>query len=97
MHNIRRRLQVLERLSPFQPAPSPLEQIERLALRSLAQEDLDLLHAIKMRQAVDKQPAEFSGRDAAAYASYHDALEVEARQMGFRSFAIAGRRMRQGR
>ncbi len=40
--NVRQRLQMLERSLQFQLAPSPLEQIKRLALQSLCLQDLNL-------------------------------------------------------
>jgi len=90
MKNMRRRLDVLERLPQFQPPPSPVEQIWHLALQKLSNEDLALLTMLTR------------GRDAGSYwtrsqsesevvAACEAAVETEARQMGFRSFADAKR------
>jgi hypothetical protein len=41
--SVRRRIQKLEGLPQFQPRPRPLEQINRLALRPMSDEDLELM------------------------------------------------------
>jgi hypothetical protein len=85
MRNIRRRLRLLERLPKRQPPPNPLEQIMRVAVQSLSDQDLELLRLRAMGQS------ESSDREAAAVLAWEKALELEARRMGFRSFAEAQR------
>jgi hypothetical protein len=41
--SVRRRIQMLEGLPQFQPPPGPLEPINRLALRQMSDEDLELM------------------------------------------------------
>ena len=91
MQNVLLRLHMLERLPQYQRPPSPLEQITNLALQSLSQQDLELLRAILLEQSAEMQSRESSEREAAACAAWRDALEAEARRMGFRSFAEAER------
>ena len=43
MRNVRRRLEMLERLPRYQPPPSLREEIMRLALQTLSQQDLECL------------------------------------------------------
>jgi hypothetical protein len=91
MQNMRRRLQMLERLPQFQPRPSPLEQIKSLALRSLSEQDLELLRAMSAEKAAEMRTRELSEREVAACAAWGVALETEARRMGLRSWAEAER------
>jgi hypothetical protein len=90
MKNVLRRVQVLERLPQFQPPPSPLEQIENLALRQISDEDLEVM--INMtRDLVAGARQTISERESAAVAALNATRETEARRMGFRSFAQAKR------
>ncbi len=91
MRNVRRRLQVLERLFPFQPAPNQLDNVRSLALQRLSQTDLEMLHALQREQAAGVPPRELSEAEAAACAAWATALEVEARRTGFISYAGAER------
>jgi hypothetical protein len=91
MQNMRRRLQMLERLPQFQPAPSPLEQIRGLALRCLSDQDLEFLRARSLEQTAEKPPRELLEPDVAACAAWATALEMEARRMGWKSWAEAER------
>src|SRR5271154_2389668 len=50
MRNVQRRLDVLERLPQFQPPPSPLDQIGRLAPKQLSNEELALMIHICSRR-----------------------------------------------
>ncbi len=93
MRNVRRRLHALERLFPFQTPPSPLEQIRSLALRRLSQPELDLLVSIRRQQSAGAPPIELSQGEVAAYAGWAAALDVEARRIGFRSYADAEQSM----
>ncbi len=95
--NLRQRLQMLERSLQFQPAPSPLEQIKRLALQSLSAQDLDLLKSVSEEEAAELLPRELSEAEAAACAAWGAALETEARRMGLKSFAGAKQTARQRR
>ena len=91
MRNVRRRLQVLERLPQLQPPPSPLEQIGSLALKQMSDEDLVLM--INMTLDRDRGVCRtLLPSELAALATQDAALETEARRMGFRSFAEAERR-----
>jgi hypothetical protein len=83
MRNVRRRLEILERLPQYQPPPSLREEIIRLALQTLAQEDLEYL------PSTESDPTQLSEREVAAYLAWENALEVEARRMGLNSFAEA--------
>jgi len=89
MRNVSRRLQVLERLFPFQPAPSPVEQIRSLALRNLSQPDLDVLIGIRRERSAGAHPRELSEGEVAACLAWAAGLEAEAGRLGFRSFAAA--------
>jgi len=91
MRNLRRRPRVLERLPRLQLPPNPLEQIRSLALRSLSQEDFELLPAAEM------PPRGLSDDEMGACAAWRNALETEARKAGFRSFAEAERTVGQRR
>jgi hypothetical protein len=91
MRNLRRRLRVLERLPQLQLPPNRLEQIISLALRSLSQEDLELLPVAEMRARA------LSDDETGACGAWLHALETEARQAGFRSFAEAERTVGQRR
>jgi hypothetical protein len=88
---MRRRLQVLERLPQFQPPPSPLEQIGSLALKQMSNEDLELLTKV-FRDGEAGVCWTPSPSELATLERREAALETEARRMGFRSFADAERR-----
>jgi hypothetical protein len=90
MRNVRRRLQVLERLPQLQPPPSPLEQIGSLALKQMSDEDLALMITMA-RDRVRGVCRTLLPSESAALAAHSAALETEARRMGFRSLAEAER------
>ena len=83
MRNIRRRLEMLERLPRYQPPPSLREEIMRLAIQTLSQQDLECL------PSTESDLTQLSEREVAAYLAWENALEVEARRMGLNSFAEA--------
>lgn len=83
MRNIRRRLEMLERLPRYQSLPSLLEEITGLALQRLSQQDLECL------PTAGSGLTQLSKREAAACLAWEDALEAEARRMGLNSFAEA--------
>jgi hypothetical protein len=91
MLTMRRRVQALERLLQLRLPPGPLEQIKRLALKSLSLPDLELLWVMLQEEPEGTQSRESSGREGEAWAAWLASLEAEARQMGFRSFAEAER------
>ena len=96
MRSVRRRLDALERLPQLQPPPSSLEQISRLALKQMSDEDLELM--INMARDRDRGVRRtLLPSELAALARQDAALETEARRMGFRSFAEAERRAGQRR
>ena len=90
VREMRRRLQVLERLFEFRPPPSPCEQIQTLALGHMSGEDLELmLNMVSDRGgSVRRTPLQ---HESALLAVWEAALETEARRMGFESFAEAER------
>ena len=90
MQKLRQRLHMLERLSQFQPRPSPLAVITDLALRSLSPQDLDMLQALSKEQAADLPPRVLSEPEAAACAAWETALAAETRRMGLKSVAAKG-------
>jgi hypothetical protein len=91
MRNVERRLQVLERSPQFQPPPSPIQEIEHRAFRQVSNEDLQLMKLMAMDVAAGV-PRTLTDRESAVLVAHAAALEVEAQQMGFRSFAHAERR-----
>jgi hypothetical protein len=93
---MRRRLHKLEQLPQPQPPPTPFEQIEKLAIKQMSNEDLKLLtkafldgEAGVRRTLLPNELAALERKDAAQ--------ETEARRMGFRSVADAEGRARQRR
>jgi hypothetical protein len=89
MRKMLRRLQVLERLPQLQPPPSPLEQIRKLVLDQMSNEDLGVIIHMIERDRGECQtllPSEL-----AAMARQNAARETEARRIGFRSYADAER------
>jgi hypothetical protein len=89
MKNMRRRLHVLEQLPQCHP-PSPLQQIENRALRQISEEELEVM--INMTRDLEAGVRRaVSERESAMLLVHNAALETEARQMGFRSFAQAKR------
>ena len=91
MRNMRRRLDALERLPQFQPPPSPLEQIRKLAEDQMSDADLELL----LNMFRDQERGVCRPRlpsEVAALARHDAALETEAQRMGFKSCADAERR-----
>jgi hypothetical protein len=90
---MRRRLHKLERSPRFQPPPSPIEEIERRALRLVSNEDLQLMKIIATDVALGVRRT-LTERETGMLAAHAAALDSEARQMGFRSFAHARRRGR---
>ena len=90
MRNVERRLRVLERLPQFQSPPSLVEQIRGLALRQISDEDLAMLKNMT-RDLEAGVRTTITERESAAMAAHDAAVEVEARRMGFTSFAEAAR------
>lgn len=88
MRNMRRRLHKLERSSHFQPPPSPIQEIQHRALRSVSNEDLGLMKLIAMDVALGVRHI-LTERESEMLAAHAATLDSEARQMGFRSFAHA--------
>ena len=90
MRNVERRLRLLERSPRYKLPPTPLEQIESLALRQVSDEDLKVMMILsKDREAGMDRPFTESELDAL---SAHNALrETEAKRMGFASFREAER------
>jgi hypothetical protein len=90
LRNLRRRLERLERLPQFQPPPSPLDEIARLAPPQLSNEELELMILMLRRDGEECQPQ--TPNEEAAMAR-HDAIrDTEAQRMGFKSYADAKRR-----
>src|SRR5579871_5868107 len=91
MLSLRQRIWRLERSPLFQqPLDNPLAPIMRPALRHLSDQDLELLVTVSRDQEVGRYRA-LSQAESAAVAVYRTALEMEARQMGFKSLAEAER------
>ena len=91
MRNMRWRLHRLERLPQLQPPPGPLEQIERLALRHLSDDDLKVM--IVMTSDLERGVrSTISERESAVVAAQNAAREAEARLAGFRCWAEAQRK-----
>ena len=90
MRNVQRRLDVLERLPQFQPPPSPLDQIGRLAPKQLSNEELALMIHMLERDGGEGRPQ--SPSELAALARYVAAQDTGAQRMGFKSYADAERR-----
>jgi hypothetical protein len=90
--SMRRRLEILERLPPSQPPPSPLEQISSLAQQQMSDEDLELMIHISRERARGASrillPSEVE-----AWERHEATLETAARGMGFKSLADAERRL----
>jgi hypothetical protein len=91
MRNMRRRLHKLERLPQFQPSPIPIQEIKRRALHLVSNENLGLMKLIATDVELGVRRA-LTERESAMLAAHAAALDSEARQMGFRSFAHAKRR-----
>jgi hypothetical protein len=91
MRNMRWRLRRLESLPQLQPPPSPLEQIESLALRHLSDDDLEVM-IIMTRNLQSGVRNTISERESAVVAAQNAALEAEARLAGFRCWAEAKRK-----
>jgi hypothetical protein len=90
MRNMRRRLHKLEQLPQFQPPPSPIQEIERLAVRRLSDEELEVM--INMTRDLEAGVRQaISEAESAVVAVYDAAFDTEARRMGFSSFAEAQR------
>ena len=88
MRNIQRRLHKLEQLPRCQPPPSLIQEIGRLALRRLSNEELEVM--INMRRALEAGVRQaMSERESTVVATYEAILEAEAQRMGFASFAEA--------
>ena len=73
MQKLRRRLQLLERLPQFQPAPSALDQAKSLALRQISDEDLETL-IIVARDRDRGVSRILSNTESAAMAAYEATL-----------------------
>lgn len=87
---MRRRLHKLERLPQFQTPPSPIQEIERRALHLVSNEDLELMKLIATDVALGVRRT-LTDRESEMLAAHAAALDMEARQLGFRSFAHARR------
>jgi len=85
MLKVHRRLHILEQLPRFHPPPCLLEQVKRSALRSLSQEELDVLGTIAEEQAAGLPPRKWSERQSAALMSWDAALKDESKRVGLKS------------
>lgn len=90
MRNMRRRLHKLERLPQYQPPPGPLREIEHRALHQVSNEDLTLMKLIATDVAAGVR-RNLTDRESQILAAQAAALDMEARRMGFKSFAHARR------
>ena len=94
MANVRRRLERLERFLAPEPAADPYDAIKRLALQSLATEDLMVLAEVIEH---GKPKCQWTEREAAAVRALTGAFEQEAQRAGFRSVAESQRSRASGR
>jgi hypothetical protein len=94
MANVRRRLERLERFLAPEPASGPYDAINRLALQSLATEDLTVLIDV-IEQG--KRACEWTDRESAAVKALTGALEQEVQRAGYRSMAEFQRSCASGR
>ena len=78
MHHVRRRLRALEQLLQIRLPPNPLEQIQRLALKSLCTQDLEIL-SVMLQQAAETQSRELSECEAAACAAWEQGDKEQLR------------------
>jgi hypothetical protein len=84
MANVRRRLERLERFLAPEPAADPYDAIKRLALQSLATEDLMVLAEVIEH---GKPECQWMEREAAPVKALTCAFEQEVQLAGYRSTA----------
>ena len=84
MANVRRRVERLERFLAPQPGPNPYDAIQRLALQSLATEDLTVLADV-IEQG--RRECQWTERESTAVKAFTCAVEQEVQRAGYRSTA----------
>lgn len=89
MPNVRKRVERLERFLAPQPGPNPYDAIQRLALQSLATEDLTVLADV-IEQG--RRECQWTERESTAVKALTCAFEQEAQRAGYRSMAEFQRR-----
>jgi hypothetical protein len=94
MANVRRRVERLERFLAPQPGPNPYDAIQRLALQSLATEDLTVLADVIEQ---NRQECEWTAHESAAVKTLTCAFEQEVQRAGYRSMAEFQRSCASGR
>jgi hypothetical protein len=94
MPNVRKRVERLERFLAPEPASDPYDAIKRLALQSLATEDLTVLADVIGQ---DRRECEWTERDSTAMKSLTCALDQGVQRAGFRSVADFQRSRASGR
>jgi hypothetical protein len=94
MANVRRRLERLERFLAPEPAADPYDAIKRLALQSLATEDLTVLADVIGR---DRRECQWTERESTAVKALTCALDQAVQRAGYRSMAEFQRSCASGR
>jgi hypothetical protein len=94
MPNVRRRVERLERFLAPEPASDPYDEMKRLALQSVSEEDLIVLIDV-IKQG--KRECQWTEREAAAMKAFTCAFEQEVRRAGYRSVAEFQRSCAAGR
>jgi hypothetical protein len=84
MPNVRRRVERLERFLAPEPASDPYDDMKRLALQSVSEEDLIVLIDV-IKQG--KRECQWTEREAAAMKAFTCAFEQEVQRAGYRSMA----------
>ena len=84
MPNVRRRIERLERSLAPKPGSDPYDAIKRLALQSLATEDLTVLAEVIEQ---NRRECEWAEREAAAVKALTCVLEQEVQRAGYRPTA----------
>jgi len=94
MPNVRRRVERLERFLAPGPASDPYDEMKRLALQSLPEEDLEVLEDVIGQ---GRQECQWTVRESAAVKALHCAFEQEVQRAGYRSTAELRRGRAAGR
>jgi len=84
MPNVRRRVERLERFLAPEPASAPYDEMKRLALQSLPEEDLDVLEDVIGQ---GKRECQWTERESAAAKALTCAFAREVQRAGYRSAA----------